>query len=301
MTRRSLLLIGLAAGCAGGGAPSGRADPDLLAWDTGDTGRDPGALADATPITLSGLRVRLRWTPGTAVYDVDGARFTTDRGYGVHLVEGYLVSAHATLVPCERVEASRTAAGAAAPMNHGTFDDPSAILTAVAEPLHQNNPEGVVFGESSFEATDYCGAHYLVATDLNGTGDLPLGPWPPLSAPSEGADTGAEGDGEEPAAEEAVAERWSLRLRGELTAPDGATSPLLIEGAGATGELWALSALAGAEGCGPRAELQIDRRLDTLLDGLDLDAEPADALSAGLLLNLIAGAEARLAPQAAPR
>ena len=298
MTRRSLLLIGLAAGCAGDGAPSGRAGADLSGWDTGDTGRDPGALAGATPITLTGLRVRLRWTPGTAVYDGDGARFTTDRGYGVHLVEGYLVSAHATLVPCERVEASRTAAGSAAPMNHGTFDDPSAIITAVAEPLHQNNPEGVIFGESSFEATDYCGAHYLVATDLNGTGDLPVGPWPPTTTPSEGADTGAE-DAGEGAAEEAAAERWSLRLRGELTAPDGVTSPLLLEGAGATGELWALSALAGAEGCGPRAELQIDRRLDTLLDGLDLDAQPAAELSAGLLLNLIAGAEARLSPQGA--
>lgn len=300
MSRARLLLLAAAAGCAAG--------PTAGAEAGGDSGGGQGALVGAAPVALSGLRLRLRWAPGSATFADDGARFTTDQGYAVHLAEGYLVSAHATLVPCDGVNSGRSAGWPTpltpkggwaplglAPLGHGAFDDPSAILTAVAEPLHLHTPEGLLFGASTFERTDYCGAHYLVSTDLNGTGQLPTGPWPPLPTEGEAADTGATGETAD------TAERWSLRLRGEVRAPDGQTTPLLVEAAGATGELWALSALEGAEGCGERAELTIVRRLDTLLDGLALDQAAPAAIAAGLLVNLIADAEARLGPQGEAR
>ena len=261
-------VLGSALSAAAACTPTPSASPDSAPTPEGlDTG---GGAAAERPLTLSGVRYTLAWERGAAQVDSAGVALRTAAGVEVRITEGYVISATATLVPCAELEAGRTA-----PPGHGTFDDPSSSVWALAEALHA--PATATLAEAVMEPTAYCRAHYMLSPDLVGDGRMP-----------EGVDDRG----------------WSLRLTGSYIDPNGATVPFVVRTEAAWGELWTLADLAGAApsaAAGQAVELRITRRIDTLFDDVDLGALAADqgeTLGAALLGRLIADTEATLHPVA---
>jgi hypothetical protein len=263
------LVVGCAAPRAQTGSGAGRPTEDSGGQDTASV-----SVVEERPLPLTGVVYLLAWELCGATVTDDGVRWTTAAGDQIRLREGYLVTSSATLVPCAELSAARTA-----PPGHGTFDDPSSSLIALAEPLHA--PATAELARFSFDETDYCRAHLMLSPDINGQGRMP---------------------------EQVTAVGWSLRLSADYTTAAGVEGQLEVSTAAAWGELWSLGALEGAEAlaegpAGPAA-LVLTRRLDTLFDGLsaegaDLDALAADGgatLGGPLLAQLIADTTARLQP-----
>ncbi|MFM2245159.1 MAG: hypothetical protein RL071_1233 [Pseudomonadota bacterium] len=265
------LTAAVAAGC---GAPATVAHGRGASIDTGAEDSAGQVASDALALSLTGVTYTLDWALGRATVTDAGVTWTTAAGDQIRLREGYLVTSTATLVPCAELSAARTA-----PPGHGTFDDPSSSVIALAEPLHA--PVTAELARFTFDETAYCRAHLMLSPDLNGGGRMP---------------------------EDVAAIGWSLRLSADYTTAAGAEGQLEVSTAAAWGELWSLGALDGAAAlaaapAGP-VELVLTRRLDTLFDGLaaegaDLDALAADGgatLGGPLLAQLIADTTARLRP-----
>ena len=140
-------------------------------------GPDARVTPEATQPEAGQIRYHLTWDWGDAVPDDLGWRVTTDRGYAVHVTEGYLVTYSVQLAPCTEDDlgtASRwpTLFGAGeAWAGHGGPDDPSAWITGLVEPLA--SPVNTSLTPITVEPELYCRAHYLLARAETGALGLP--------------------------------------------------------------------------------------------------------------------------------
>ena len=175
-----------------------------------------------------------------------------------------MVAYSASLAPCDdNLDAGAGGIAALFPISaaragHDEQADPSAVPRSYVESLTE--PRDTVLGAVAFEPTDYCRVHYLIARADGDTYALP-------------DDTGMNG--------------ISLLVEGRYTAPGGATGRFAIAESNAHGALVDLAeALDDPSALGGHAEVTIERSVDQLFDGIELDAVEDDQIGWAVLSNL---------------
>lgn len=283
--RRALLLLALVVGCDGG-APRLVVDATVDAMADASVDAMDGATADATadaitPLTPGDVRYRLDWDRDGLDLAPDGTwSLTTDRGYRVTLMRGWLTSYQVSMVPCWLVEgtgAARTPAwhrlwwliGGVAHAGHDDEPDPSRVAASRVEALAPL--VAVDFGAARVPGETYCKAHYVAARADDDTADVP---------------------------EAYAGERITLHLEATWTAPgDSAAHAFTVRTALAAGRNLSLVPAGGAEADALRLrsdEVGIDvtvyRRPAGWFDGIDFaSVDDEEAIDRAVLLAFIDG------------
>lgn len=217
------------------------------------------------------------WVWGDAVAHADGGwSVTNDLGYTVTVERGYVVDFSTQLIACEHSHAwggiawlEKLVGVAVVQAGHSSGDvDPAALTTATAEPIH--SPALRELGTVTVNEPDYCEGHYLVARADGDTLNLP---------------------------DDLDLHGMSLTIEGTYQRADmDAPVTFTAQTALANGAITTLSRvdLAGfrdvhVEISDEPVYVTIQRRLDTLFDGVDFAAMSRDEIGQAVLWSLIDG------------
>jgi hypothetical protein len=198
----------------------------------------------------------------------DGWSVTNPGGIEFTVESGWVSSYGAALAPCEAEEnlwaerglMERILGIGIVRADHGAAADPSALDRPLLEDL--SLLESSRSSMLSFEPTEYCQLHYLVAR--------------------------ADPDTEAPAPASPMALR-TLRIEGSWTAGED-NGLLSIESAFNYGALFSLES-ATASSAGPAVEIEVRRRLGRLFDDVDPRVQSGDELAWTVTRNLVETSE----------
>lgn len=212
------------------------------------------------------------WEWGDAVALAGGGwQVISDRGDVITVTDGYIVSRSVTANECAHTHTDSLFSWLiehllpnAAQAGHGTAYDPALVYESFVEPLAA--PVTREWGTVTVPEPSYCAAHYLVAM---------------ANETTVGADEALYGT--------------SLHLVGTVRAP-GATAAQPFEIRAALGWGTINDLLRASDAAPVHAQIgttpihiAIERRLDTLFDGLDFASSTTDELARGVLRNLTDG------------
>lgn len=155
----------------------------LLAQCGSENSPSPTGLPHTTEAELT-LSYELTWNLRDITPEEDGTlRWQTNLGYELRLVEGFLTSFSAQVVPCDPAQSTGLtplleALGFPRPAfaGHGSADtNPAALTTPHIERLTPL-PRSHAFGEASVSAGTFCQTHYLIAGATENATNLPSSP-----------------------------------------------------------------------------------------------------------------------------
>ncbi len=213
----------------------------------------------ATGVSLDRVRYRLTWdATGTEPAAGGGWTTTTDLGYEVEVTRGYLVSYAVTLAQCESTATASLLPVAPAMAWHGEANDPS-IAGDVVEPMVGSRELDL---DVAFDAADYCRVFYLVAAADGATSHLP---------------------------DDVGMELTSLYLEGSWRAPGGAWTPFAVRTELAGGVLEEIGDVLVDLTDGTGADVEIQRPMATLFDGITWPDATDDVVAWDVLSNLRGG------------
>jgi hypothetical protein len=223
--------------------------------------------ADAPALEPEAVRYTLRWSAPDAVRDADALRFTNDLGYAITLRTSYLVTYSVELVPCEQTQQTSIAsrawdaalwlAGAPATAWAGHSGERGEnVVGPFIERI--GDTEDVEHVAAALPVAPSCKAHYLV-----GRADKYVTPL------ADGPDM----------------DRTTLLLTGEYVAPGGGDPvPFTLRTAVANARLDTLD-IPVAIDAAPR--VTVERRADTLFDGVALADQDEETIMRLILVNLV--------------
>jgi len=211
-----------------------------------------------TGVSLESVRYRLTWDTGSVTAATGGGWVTTtDLGYQVRVTRGYLVSYAVTLAQCPQTTASLLPVAPAMAW-HGEENDPS-IAGDVVEPMVG---AGELDLDLAFAAAAYCRVFYLVAAADGATTHLP---------------------------DDVGMESTSLYIEGSWRLPGGDWTPFAVRTDLAGGVLEELGDVLVDLRNGTGADIEIQRPLATLFDGIAWPDATGDDLGWAVLSNLRRG------------
>lgn len=222
---------------------------------------------DALGVLVERVTYHQDWVWGGAAPEDEGTGWslTTDLGYEVHVERAWLTTYSVALVPCpeETDDGVMATLGEwlvpTAHAGHGGTLDASAMDEPFVEDL--STPETTTLGTVDFTEGRYCRVHLLAA-----------------AAPE---DARAADPLDDPSGTTMVLEGW-FRAPGSEDARE-----LLVETSLANGTFLELPDGLQVDGA---LEITIHRRLDTLLDGIELDRDDPSEVERAVLLALMHGA-----------
>ena len=213
------------------------------------------------------VRYRLTWARDDVMPSADGGwEVTTNRGFHVHVVRGWVTSYSMELVECSKTARALFAGVAWAGHRSGT-PNPAAIQPMQVESLLDPTPHDV--GTVTLAPQPYCEVHYLVARAGHDSPGLP---------------------------KELDMVDVSLHVEGTYRAPGAAAdAAFTIHTASAYGQLFRHTGappmdLHADPGAGPLV-VEIRRRRSRLFDGVDFVGMPAKQAALRMLQGLVDGAE----------
>lgn len=217
------------------------------------------------------INYQMTWIWGEATAMESGWQVENDLGYIVTVEEGYLISHTLQLLPCEDVEQENASilntvfgANTAEAGHGGDENDPSAILIPQVESLAVAN--ALTFGSVTVPHTDYCTAHYLVARSDSVTLNMP---------------------------ENVDMYGLSLYVAGAYQKADSdETVPFVLQTSLANGKIADIRDESDGEPVrveitNDSVQVEVQRQLDTLFDGVDFEMMDSDEQARTVLWSLI--------------
>lgn len=215
-------------------------------------------------VSLDRVHYRLTWDTGSVdAADGGGWVTTTDLGYEAKVTRGYLVSYAVTLAQCQQTTASLLPVSPAMAW-HGEENDPS-IAGDVVEPMVGASELDL---DVAFAAADYCRVFYLVAAADGATTHLP---------------------------DDVGMESTSLYIEGSWRASGGNWTPFAVRTDLAGGVLEEFGDVLVDLRDGTGADIEIQRPLATLFDGITWPDATDDDIGWAVLSNLRGGTIIRAA------
>ncbi len=218
------------------------------------------------------INYQMTWIWGEATATESGWQVENDLGFIVTVEEGYLISHTLQLLPCEDVEEEENAgllntvfgANTVEAGHGGDENDPSAILIPQVESLAVANT--ITFGSVTVPHTEYCTAHYLVARSDSVTLNMPE------NVDMYGLSLYVSGTYQKADSDETVAFILQTSLANGKIADirdetDG--EPVRVE---ITNDI---------------VQVEVQRQLDTLFDGVDFETMDSDEQARTVLWSLI--------------